>query len=245
MKLSDAGRNTDLPKKLLWLAMGRSEFGTARKAVSSRRTPKGAALLCRPCLGAPRLCGEDDRMPDWPHSPVHRLGAAGAYMVTAGTYQKQHYFRTADRLSMLQDQLVSLANQYGWKLQAWAVFSNHYHFVTLSPDEPGSLRRMIGHLHTLTAQEVNRLDGIDGRKVWYEYWDTHLTYERSYLARLHYVHQNPVRHGLVKVANAYPWCSAGWFEQQVTPAVYKVVTSFKIDRVNVPDAFEVERIDPG
>jgi putative transposase len=161
-------------------------------------------------------------------------------MVTAGTYQKAHFFRNPERLTFFQDQLLTLANQYGWQLQAWAIFSNHYHFVTLSPEQPTSLRRMIGHLHTVTAREVNHLDGVEGRKVWFEYLDTHLTYERSYWARLHYVHQNPVRHGLVKVATAYPWCSAGWFEQRASPAVLKMVSSFKIDRVTVPDEFEVE-----
>jgi hypothetical protein len=37
-------------------------------------------------------------MPDWPHSPTHRLGSAGAYMVTAATYQKQPLFCSAKRL---------------------------------------------------------------------------------------------------------------------------------------------------
>jgi putative transposase len=114
-------------------------------------------------------------MADWPHAPVHRLDAAGAYMVTAGTYQKAHRFRGPDRLKLLQDQLLSLALQYGWQLQAWAVFSNHYHFVALSPDNRSSLRQMISHLHTTTAHELNRLDGCEGRKIWFQYWDAHLT----------------------------------------------------------------------
>jgi REP-associated tyrosine transposase len=179
-------------------------------------------------------------MPDWPHAPVHRLNAAGAYMVTAGTYQKAHFFRDASRLILLQDRLLALAQESGWQLQAWAIFSNHYHFVTLSPEQPASLRRLIGQLHTLTAKEINRIDGTEGRKVWFEYWDTHLTFERSYLARLSYVLHNPVRHGLVPVATAYPWCSAGWFEQRASPAFVKTVTNFKIDRVNVPDDYIVE-----
>jgi putative transposase len=35
----------------------------------------------------------------------------------------------------------------------------------------------------------------------YEFWDTRLTFEKSWFARLNYVHQNPVKHGLVPVAN--------------------------------------------
>jgi hypothetical protein len=39
--------------------------------------------------------------------------------------------------------------------------------------------------------------------VWYNFRDTRLTYEKSYLARLNYVYQNAVKHGLVPVANQY------------------------------------------
>jgi putative transposase len=53
------------------------------------------------------------------------------------------------------------------------------------------------------------------------------------------VHQNPVRHGLVAVANQYPWCSASWFERTARPAQVKTVYGFKIDKLKVLDDYEV------
>ena len=179
-------------------------------------------------------------MKDWHHAPVHRLSAAGAYIVTAGTYEKVHYFREPERLTLVHDMLLSLAERYGWELQAWAIMSNHYHFVGTSPDDSLSLRALIRHLHSCTAIEVNRMDGTEGRKVWHAYWDTHLTYEKSFLARLNYVHQNPVKHGLVQMAEQYPWCSAAWFARTADPAFYETVTGFRIDRVNVGDDFDAD-----
>ncbi len=79
---------------------------------------------------------------DWPHAPTHRLGDAGAYIVTAGTYKKEHFFRTSERLAYLTQALLTLAEEYRWRLQAWAVFSNHYHFVA-EPKQPESLKRFI------------------------------------------------------------------------------------------------------
>src|SRR5690348_17024590 len=29
---------------------------------------------------------------DWPHAPLHRLSDQGTFIVTAGTYNKEHYF---------------------------------------------------------------------------------------------------------------------------------------------------------
>ena len=176
-------------------------------------------------------------MADWPHAPAHRLPHAGAYMVTAGTYGKKHYFSTPERLGLVKKLLFDIAEEYDWRLQAWAVMSNHYHFLALSPEDAGSLKKLVSKLHTLSAKEINREDKTPGRKVWFQYWDSLITFERSYFARLHYVHQNPVHHGVTKVAENYPWCSAGWFTLHAEPAFQKTVMSFKIDKVKVADDF--------
>ena len=85
---------------------------------------------------------------------------------------------------------------------------------------------------------MNKFDGVLGRQVWFNFRDTRLTVQYSYLARLNYVHQNAVKHKLVAVANQYPWCSARWFERTATPAQIKTIYRLKTDQVNVPDDFE-------
>ena len=77
-----------------------------------------------------------------------------------------------------------------------------------------------------------------GRQVWHNFWETKLTYEKSYLVRLNYVHQNPVKHGLVQFASQYPWCSAGWFERTARAAQVKTIYSLKLDKVKVYDEYE-------
>jgi len=178
----------------------------------------------------------------WPHAPVHQLSAAGTYFVTVGTYRKEHHFRGPERLEVLHRGLLSVADQFGWQLEAWACFSNHYHWVGHSPtgaEGAESLPDMLGLLHEKTAKWLNRVEGTQGRQVWHNYRDTKLTYEGSYLARLNYVHRNAVKHGLVQVASAYPWCSAAWFERTATPAQIKTIYGFKTDTVKVYDEYEV------
>jgi len=159
-------------------------------------------------------------------------------MVTAATYRKEPIFGSKRRLNLLCETLLRLCAAHEWSLQAWALFPNHYHFVAASAS-PASLRGVIGELHAATARAVNELDHLRGRKVWFQYWDTLLTNERSYLARLHYVHENAVRHGVVRYAPHYPWCSAAWFDRSARPAFRKTVLSFPCDRVSVPDGFDV------
>jgi putative transposase len=79
-----------------------------------------------------------------------------------------------------------------------------------------------------------------GRRVWFQYRDTPLTFEKSYYARLNYTHNNAVKHGLVQEATQYPYCSAAWFEQAAPRALYKKIESFKWDAVKVEDEYDVE-----
>ncbi len=158
-------------------------------------------------------------------------------MVTAATLHKEHLFGDSSKITLLERCLLSLAKQYEWQLEAWAVFTKHYHFVARGRQESADLKRFLTHLHADTARELNRVDDKIGRTVWFNFWDTKLTYERSYLARLSYVHQNPVKHGLVVKANQYRWCSAAWFERVTRPAMVKTIYSFKTDKLNVHDDF--------
>jgi len=160
-------------------------------------------------------------------------------MVTAGTYQKAPLFSSADRLTLLTDALLGTAEEMNWKLQAWAVFPNHYHFVGDSP-EPDCVARLVRALHAATAGALNREEGTPGRSVWFQYWESRLTYAKSYFVRLSYVHQNAVHHGIVRVASAYPWCSAGWFERRAPKSLYRRIMEFKPTRLTVPDEFEVD-----
>ncbi len=175
---------------------------------------------------------------DWPHAPLHRLSEQGTYIVTASTSNKEHFFRGEQRLTFLETELLRLAKRYSIQLEAWAVFSNHYHLIAHSGPEKNQLAKFLSHLHTQTAVEVNRLDGATGRGVWFNFWDTRLTFEKSYLARLSYVHQNPVKHGLVRRATEYRWCSATWFESAASRTQVKTIYSFKIDQVKVDDEYE-------
>ena len=174
-------------------------------------------------------------MPDWPHSPVHRLGETGAYMVTASTYRKTPLLHTPQRLTLVRDTLFALAEELAWELQAWAVMPNHYHFIAISSRDATTLRSLIRRLHSTTARAINAEDAAPGRRVWFQYWDTHLTFQKSYLARLKYVHCNPVHHRLVRSAERHPWCSAAWFAREADRAFLRTVMSFPIDRLSVID----------
>jgi putative transposase len=137
----------------------------------------------------------------------------------------------------LQDTLLRTLEKFEWIVHAWAVFVNHYHFVAKASKIKDSLHLLIKEFHSATALEVNRLDQISGRQVWFQYWDTCLTYEKSWLVRLNYVNNNAVHHRIVSKAENYPYCSANWFQQKANPAFRRKVNSFRYDRLKIFDDF--------
>ncbi len=176
------------------------------------------------------------------HAPEHHLHKSGTYIITCGTYKKQYVLNSPAKLTLVRNLLFELAEKYHWRLQAWAVVSNHYHFVANSPVDASTLRNILSTLHTLSAKELNRIEGKPKRRVWHNYFDSRITYEKSLLARLKYVHHNPVHHGLVHDAELYEWCSAAWFARELSNAFVKTVNSFKIDQVRLYDEFDLKAL---
>jgi len=176
----------------------------------------------------------------WPHAPPHQLTEAGVYFVTARAYDRKHWLHTPERRDWFQQMLFDLTTEKGWKLEAWAVLSNHYHLVAHSPSGSAeSLGPMLQKLHSLATKQLNREDGTAGRsRLWQNFFERHLTLQEGYLARLNYVHQNPKHHGLVPVASQWKWCSADAFKREVTPAWLKTIASFKYDIIAKEDGDE-------
>ena len=159
----------------------------------------------------------------------------GSFILTARTYEKAHIFAGDERLRLLQTTLFQTASEMDLLLEAWAVFPNHYHIVARSESGAFDIPGFAKKLHGRTSVAANRLDGVQGRKVWFNFRDTSLTNSVAYLSRLHYVHANAVRHGLVGAAREYPYCSAHWFESHAEEAWIRTVYSFKIDRIDIYD----------
>jgi putative transposase len=177
---------------------------------------------------------------DWPHAPPHRLESAGVYFLTARTYAQIHHLHSPERRDWFQETLFGLAKDYGWKLEAWAILSNHYHLIGHSPldlpDGAASLSLFVRHLHSVSARRFNLWDASPGRSpIWQNFRETNLTFQRSYLTRLNYVHQNAVHHGLVALGSQWKWCSAAAFKHAASPAWVKTIAGFRYNEVATAD----------
>ncbi|HEY4272324.1 MAG TPA: hypothetical protein VGM65_09980 [Candidatus Udaeobacter sp.] len=133
---------------------------------------------------------------NWPHGPRHWLFEPGLYIVTAGTYRKLLHLNSPPRLDFFQESLVQGASEFGWR--AWAVLANHYHFVAASPSDPRTPRKFLGKLSHGDSRATQSLGQQAEAESLVQFWDSHIRALVSSGAEL--VHQNPVRDGIVPLA---------------------------------------------
>jgi putative transposase len=134
--------------------------------------------------------------------------------------------------------LSERAEALDWRLEAWAVLPNHYHFIARAPEAPSTLTALVRSVHSITAKDFNLRDGTPGRHVWHNHWDTCLRNEAAYWAGLQYVHLNAVRHGIVSEAEEYEFCSYSWFRDMAEPGFVERVLSQQLEGYRLKEVRE-------
>ena len=96
-----------------------------------------------------------------------------------------------------------------YRLLAWVVMPNHVHvLIELIDGHP--LSGIVHSWKSYTAHEINRTPGNQG-KIWQrEYFDRWIRNEEHNWQAVWYIHDNPVKAGLVRVQEEWPYSSASY-----------------------------------
>ncbi|MBN1139814.1 MAG: transposase [Anaerolineae bacterium] len=108
-----------------------------------------------------------------------------------------------------------------YRLLAWVVMPNHVH-ILFEPLDALTVAQIVASWKSFTgrriAEYMDRYQAQgqagawrsqEGRRVWQrEYWDRFIRDERHFNAAMSYIHQNPVKAGLVRRVEDWEWSSA-------------------------------------
>ena len=111
----------------------------------------------------------------------------------------------ADRIDYLE-LLRRCCRDYGMRLLAYCLMTNHVHFVSI-PDRLDSIRRVFHRLNGTHSQRFNRKYKFVGH-LWQERPFSCLVDESHLMYAIRYVEQNPMRAKMVADPADYPWSSA-------------------------------------
>lgn len=165
----------------------------------------------------------------WFHSPAHNIKSGGMYILTAATYKHIKIINTPERLDYIQEVFFDLSVKYNWILYAWSFLVNHYHIIFYTNEPTNNIKLFTQSLHSQTSVLWNKQDNTPNRKIWFNYWESLISNNKSFFARLRYVQDNPELHKVVKNAEYYKWCSKKYFLEQATKSYQNKINTFKVD----------------
>ncbi len=94
-----------------------------------------------------------------------------------------------------------------YDLISWVVMPNHVH-VLINQYNDHPLERIVARWKSFTATMINKTIGRTGTLWMPDYWDRYIRDEDHFRRVVDYIHNNPVRAGLVNAPNEWPWSSA-------------------------------------
>jgi putative transposase len=146
-----------------------------------------------------------------------------ALHLTAVAKDRLPVFRT-DTIKIITCKALDEARTSGgFAIYAYVIMPNHLHSITDSLLKPSKVlqyingiisRRVIDHLkergHNASLRKLRRESGVRGHR--YSFWEHHsnafpVFSEDILMQKANYIHQNPVRAGLVERAKDYRWSS--------------------------------------
>ena len=133
-------------------------------------------------------------IPNYPHHIIQR-----------GNRSQNVFFSDQDKKSYIQ-LLRKHAIESGVDFWAYCLMDNHVHLIAV-PRNEDSLARGIGEAHRNYTRLINFREGWKGY-LWQGRFISYPLDEKYLYAAVRYVERNPVRAGLVKRAEDYPWSSA-------------------------------------
>lgn len=155
---------------------------------------------------------------------------------------------------------------YNWKIEDWVVLDDHYHLMAEAPQDAETISQVINNLHRFASGALNKFlnkryngdlectdcvsaelrkvnrkkkstQSINSKKKFHNYWDTCITYERSYFARLHYIWYNPVKHGYVDDPKNWKFGSYYCRFKENEDEIDEIIDQYPCDQVKVYDDF--------
>jgi putative DNA methylase len=100
-----------------------------------------------------------------------------------------------------------------YRLLRWVIMPNHLHclFVPINDEELSSIMHSF---KSYTANEANKLLSRSGTFWQREYHDRFIRDEDHYFNAIHYIDMNPVKAGLCRRPEDWPWSSAYYFKNK-------------------------------
>ena len=135
------------------------------------------------------------------------IEAPSLFFVTTTVREWKPVF-SHEKLDTLEQQLFALIPKYADALMGYVLMPSHVHLLVGCREGGGQLSTFMRSFKSLSA----RLIFPDAGSLWmHRFDDLVITTEKQFAIKLNYIHENPVRGGLVKDVIDWKWSSASFW----------------------------------
>ncbi len=140
------------------------------------------------------------------------LSSSGIYHVMARGIDKENIFNNTDDFLKFLSYIGKSKEKEEFKLYAYCLMPNHIHLLLQSHQD--SLGKALQRIITPYAMYFNKVYKRRGHLFQNRYKSEPVQDDSYFLTALRYIHQNPVKAGLVKKVSYYPWSSYQEYEKK-------------------------------
>jgi putative transposase len=138
--------------------------------------------------------------------PKHRSKPGETYFVTTDTWERRKVFLKRTAAELVEAKLFEFRDKGRYYVHSYVVMPEHFH-VLLTPGMTTSLERAIGLIKGGSSFEIGKALRMRF-PVWHEGFTEHeIRDEGDYETHVRYIQSNPVKAGLVREPEDYPYCS--------------------------------------
>ena len=128
------------------------------------------------------------------------------YHITARCLNKEWFCLPLDTVwSIMEDYLFLISAEFGVRLHAFVLMSNHFHLLSTAPN--GNLSAALLYFMRETSKEITRLSGRINQTYGSRNHKTWITNYHYFMNTYKYIYQNPIRAKICEKVEDYPYSS--------------------------------------
>lgn len=129
------------------------------------------------------------------------------YYITVVTDRRVGIFSDPANARLMLQVVDEQRRRYDFYFYEFVLMPDHYHFI-ITPPCGRKIGDTIRHINGVFGLQYNRIHVRSGRVFQPDYYDHVVRNEKDYRRIAEYIHNNPVRDGIVERPEAYLWSSA-------------------------------------
>jgi putative transposase len=137
---------------------------------------------------------------------ARKLSATGFYHVVLRGINRQHLFEEESDFTYFLNVIQQIKDERAFELHAYCLMSNHVHML-LRENQMGDISLIMKRLLTKYVMYFNRKYQRNGALIASRYKSIPVEVDEYFIPLLRYIHQNPVKAGMVEKMEDYKYSS--------------------------------------